>query len=290
VAQRPLARHCPELLARGPQPQDLLPALAWLGDRFAAALARALPALGAGEPERVRAGEPAQSTMTQLMTDAPALAANSLLAAAPAQTPVLATIDAEAIFRLLDRAFGGNGTAPEPLPEAFPLSAELFIAQLEKAVAAALGEAIENRPDVTCQRRHASLEALAPFTAQTELATLAVTVETETGDPWSLSLAVPLGALAALVGSDENPADPARSRSAPLTPAHAPVADIPLTLRAVIVDTAMPFSKVSTLAPGDILPVAVARTVPICVGETPVAAGSVGAVDDRVAIQISRAF
>jgi flagellar motor switch protein FliM len=39
-----------------------------------------------------------------------------------------------------------------------------------------------------------------------------------------------------------------------------------------------------------VLPVSVARAVPLRVGETTIAHGSVGAVDERVAVQITQAF
>jgi len=52
----------------------------------------------------------------------------------------------------------------------------------------------------------------------------------------------------------------------------------------------MPFSAISALRPGQVLPVSVARSIPLSVGGRTVAHGVVGAVDDRVAIQITQAF
>ena len=72
--------------------------------------------------------------------------------------------------------------------------------------------------------------------------------------------------------------------------AEAPFADIPLTLRAVLVDMAVPFARLAGLAPGDVIPVSVARTVPIAAGGQTIAHGTVGALDDRVAVQLTKAF
>ena len=52
----------------------------------------------------------------------------------------------------------------------------------------------------------------------------------------------------------------------------------------------IPFSVIAGLEVGQVLPVAVARQVPLRVGAATVAHGIVGAVDDRVAVQITRAY
>lgn len=52
----------------------------------------------------------------------------------------------------------------------------------------------------------------------------------------------------------------------------------------------IPFSSLSTLKPGQLLPVAVARSVPLTIGDKVVAHGTVGEMDDRVAVQITHAF
>ena len=70
----------------------------------------------------------------------------------------------------------------------------------------------------------------------------------------------------------------------------APFADLPLPLSAVLVDMPVPFTTLTRLAVGQVLPVSVARNVPLRVGDQTIAHGSVGMADDRVAIQITRAF
>jgi flagellar motor switch protein FliM len=76
----------------------------------------------------------------------------------------------------------------------------------------------------------------------------------------------------------------------PADPTSEPFGDLPLGLSAVLVDMRIPFSVIANLKPGMILPVAVARQVPLRVGEATVAHGTVGTMDDRVAVQISQAF
>ena len=50
------------------------------------------------------------------------------------------------------------------------------------------------------------------------------------------------------------------------------------------------FAAVAALEPGQILPVSVARRVPLRVGEHTIAHGTPGAMDERIAIQITQAF
>jgi flagellar motor switch protein FliM len=112
VAERMLAQHCSELLRANAAPVPLMPALARLGEGVARALAGALAPLSAGEAPLVRSRSPRECTMAELAQDIAALAANSLQTAGSPELPLLASIEAEAVLRMVDRAFGGRGEAP----------------------------------------------------------------------------------------------------------------------------------------------------------------------------------
>jgi flagellar motor switch protein FliM len=75
-----------------------------------------------------------------------------------------------------------------------------------------------------------------------------------------------------------------------MNPALDPFGAMPLTLSAVLVDMRIGFAELSNLQPGQILPVAVARSIPLKIGDKTIASGTIGALDDRVAVQISQAF
>ena len=47
-------------------------------------------------------------------------------------------------------------------------------------------------------------------------------------------------------------------------------------------------ARLQTLAPGDMIPLAMGRQVPLMVGETVLAHGSVGTSEDRMAIRLTR--
>ncbi len=301
IAERALARHCPELLGRGPDHAELLPLLERVGERLGRRLAGALAPLLGGEAPLVRCSALREGAMSMLRDNAHALTANSLFAVGPGEAPLLVAIDAAAIFRIVDRAFGGKGAAPRPLPEAFPMAAELMIARLETMVAAQITGALDAVTDgiaamagvraIVPLRRDGSLAQLAPFPEDQLLAILAMEVKESDGLPWTLTLAMPVTALPALFGMAGAAAPTPRSRMRLQDSAMtAPFADLPLTLSAQIVDMVLPFARVAALAPGQILPVTVARSVPLCVGEMAIAHGTIGAVDDCVAIQITAAF
>ena len=292
VAERAVAQHCPELLRAGPGMAELLPMLERMGARLARALGIALtPQLGGAMPV-VRAAAPRESTGRALVAEIAPLAANSLLLAGAQDSPLLATLDASAVLRLVDRAFGGKGVAPIILPESFPMSAELMIARLEMLVMRCIAQALGVAGDdaIRCLRRDGSLSELAPFAPDTALSVLDLSVEEASGAVWSIVLALPVSTLAALLGKGTHSPATHRARPGPADPASEPFGDLPLPITAVLVDMRMPVSAIARIEPGMVLPVAVARSVPIRINDITIAHGTIGALDDRVAVQLTKAF
>lgn len=292
VAERVLAQHCAELLQRqgsdrdGIRPAELLPALARMGDKLARVLSAALAPLLGGQVPPIVCAAPRESDATALLGEIPALAANSLIAVGNGS--LLASADAAAILRIVDRTFGGKGVAPSPLPENFSLSAEIMVKRVEAIVAASLGEALGAPDAIEPIRHHGKFVELEPFADGTPLAVLTLTVE-EPGNAWPVTLALPLTTLAALFG-DPKHAPPRIAAPRQASPNDEPFCDVPLTLSAVVVDMRMPMAALTNLRPGAILPVSVARNVPLRVEGKTIAHGSIGTVDDCVAIQITNAF
>ena len=298
VAERPLARHCAELLKSRRAAPDGRVQLETLGQRFARALPWGLARLAGFDAPVVRCGPARVVTMEELRRNLPPLAACSVLAAGPRDLPLVAVFQAEAVFRMIDRAFGGTGRAPDPLPDAFPLAAELFIARLEERAAAAL--AGDEAPALRPVARDASLARIAPCAADDTLLVIEVEVTEVDGQCWSITLAMPHDTLAALSGPSAPgnapvPGGPAEARSLPApakpgVPGDEPFGSVPLDISAVLVDMRIGISRLSSLKPGDILPVSVARSVPLRIGDRTIAHGTIGEVDDRVAVQINQAF
>ncbi len=286
VAERAAAQHCAELLRSGPAPAELLPALAKTAERIARALAPALAGLIGGEEPEFATGQPEQRGEAELADAVGALAANALLASAASGVTLLTSIDGQAALRLVDRAFGGRGEGTGPLPDRFPLSAEMMIARLEQIIAGVLAEVL-GLADLTGLRRDSRLADLAPFAVGTRLAVLRFAVAQDGSAPWNLLIALPLAQLPGLLstGGLERSA-PRRSGSA--DPAAAPFAELPLPLTATLVDMRVPLATLAALEPGMVLPVAVARAIPIAVRGAVLARGTIGSNDDRVAVRLTQ--
>lgn len=292
VVERTLAQHCPELLRAGPAPAELTPSLTKFGDRLARALTSGLARVWGDDSLEVSCNPPRECTMSELASEIAPLAANTLLSAGTRDERFLASVDAEAVLRLVDRAFGGSGEAPAERPEAFPLSAELMIARLETLVVRTIAQALNAQGDgaIRALRRDSSLSELAPFTGSEPLVVLALDIEETDRAPWHVTFALPAKTAASLFGKGEQPRAAGSDTRSALDPCDETIGEIPLTLRATLVDMRVPFSSLSALRPGQLLPVAVARSVPLTIGEKTVAHGTVGEMDDRVAVQITQAF
>jgi flagellar motor switch protein FliM len=287
----PQARHCAELLGAGPSIGEMVRPLAKLGEKLARTLPAGLGRLTGGDAPVVRIGIPAEGTLDGIAGESTALAAHSLMGLGPRRLPLLATFEAAPVLRLLDRAFGGRGMVPDPLPTAFPLSAELLLARIEEAIAAALSAGLggDETHRVSPLRRDTDLAQLAPFAPAEPLLRIVLEVEEAGAQPWSLALAFPLSTLAAALVVPRRQRR-AAARSPRPGPGEEPFASMPLEVTAVLVDMSLPFSRLSALRPGDVLPVTVARSVPLRVDGRTIATGTVGEVEDRVAVQLQHAF
>lgn len=285
VAERAAAQHCAELVRSGPAPADLIPALDRAGERIARLLAPALGGLLGAEGPAISVAPVEQIGTEELVAEIGTLAANSLLGSTGSGLTLLASVDGSAMLRLVDRAFGGRGEMSGPLPERFPLSAEMMVRRLDEIVTQCLGAAF-GLADLASLRRDSRLAELEPFPPATRLATLRLDVADGAATPWKLIVALPLAQLPQLLGTGATEGAAPR-RMGTGDPHAAPFADLPLPLAATLVDMRVPLSTLTALEPGTVLPVAVARAVPLSIGGTIVARGTIGSADDRVAVKLT---
>jgi len=290
-ANRTRAKHCADLLGAPPSIDELVPALSLLGEKLGRALPAPLARVTGGEPPLVRIGMPMDTTLGSIQAELETLASHALLTVGPKGLPLLATFEAAPVLRLVDRAFGGKGQVPDPLPDAFPLSAELLLGRIEDAIAEALTAVFggEAQHKVRPMRRDTSLRQLDPFDKRAELLQLSLDVEEPGADPWSLSLAFPQPTLAEVLAVPRHPVRAVPAARVPDANAE-PYASLPLEVTAVLVDMAIGMQRLTALRVGDVLPVAVARSVPLKVDGRTIATGTIGELDDRVAVQLATAF
>ncbi|CAM4155914.1 Flagellar motor switch protein FliM [Novosphingobium lubricantis] len=286
VAERAIARHDAALLRPGPNVADLVPALARMSERMARILRDALvPLLGGAEPQ-VASMKPSETDFADFCSEIPRLAANSLFHIGNA--PFMATIEGENVLRLVDRAFGGPGDTPGSLPKEFPLSADLMIGRIEQMLGSCLAQALGAAAGGTIRavRRDTSLAQLQAMPDATRIASLAFNVTEPGRMPWGIALAFPFDTLAQVFAHGES-SRPPRAPRGPASPVDAPFGDVPVEVSAVLVDMRLPLAAISRLEAGQVLPVSIARNVPLAIGGKTYAHGSIGALDDCVAIQIN---
>lgn len=282
------ARHCAELFGTAigtEKPATRFP-------EIAADLARALgPALGSligGARLRVSCSDPEPIAPAALAERIGPLAGNCVLSFVQGRAKLLVSLAAHDLLALTDRAFGGDGALPEALPEELPMTADLVAAQLESSLCRAFEEALPAFAGPHVASRSHDIARLDPFADQDEcLAFTVIVTEAEQRD-WSLVVAVTLADFDALFAARaEQQAAAGRSKGDPLA---APFADMPFEVQAVLAEFAMPLARLSSLKTGDTIPLSLSSEVPLKILETTIAYGSVGAMDERVALQITRAF
>ncbi len=298
IAERTVALHAPALLGqRAAEELDPAAALALMSERMVRGLPATLAALGGEAVPEAKTGEPRQGVMRELLSRSAGLCSHGLLSHPDGGPAVLISIDASGVFQLVDMAFGGDGKAPDPVPEKMPLSAQLVAGRIEAEFAALLadisGLCSGDEPSLMPLRRDTDIAALRPFTADCPLWQVTFEIAFPNCDPWTVRLTLAADNVAHFCGGDGEDSRVALTptqRDDRSDPAGKPFGDVPLTLRATLVDMRVPLARLATLKPGDVLPVSVARSVPLSIGGTTIAHGTIGEMDDRVALQIIQAF
>jgi len=278
------ASHADALLRQRADEVDLLPEFGRLGERLARLLGPALAAFGGGKAPEVTVTGVERRSGAELADQLGRLGANALLGAGKHR--LLVSIDGAALLSQLDRAFGGTGEIGNKLPAALPLSADLLAQRVEQAIAELLTELIELPHPFEPTERDGAYAALAPFRTGDTLAVLSLEVIERGGKPMKLVLATKSEALATLLPPTEaRRRVPERTATSPL---DEPFGEIALTLEAVLTEMRIPLSRVAALEPGQTLAIPVARAIPLRIGGRVVARGTVGELEDRVALQITQ--
>lgn len=294
---RTAALHCPELTQRGPRPEERAALMtAWRRD-LARLLADDLSALLSGDRLEVGIAEPETVSGADALRRIGPTAANSLIRAGATGETALLSFDFATAIALTDRSFGGDGRAAGGVPEVLPRSAALLVEEAATMIAAAITRAsygdmpppmgaTSTRGEVIV--RSESAARLKPFALDEETLFFVIQIANRQGCTWRAGLAVAAERMTRLLpgGGRGTP-----RRTAPRHPATglaAPFAEMPLPLHVVLAEFDLSLARLQTLAPGDMIPLAMGRQVPLMVGDTVLAHGSVGVAADRMAIRLTR--
>lgn len=310
VPERFIARHCDELVRRGPRPEERAELVAaWRLD-CARLLARELAALLPGDKLSVTLGEPEIQRGSDLLARVGPVAANSLLRCGDSSRTALLSFDCATAIALTDRSFGGDGEIDRdaPLPEQLPRSAVLLVDRVAAIAARALAEVGRGQSpggadspggsggsgeraegdDAGVVMRSESAGRLKPFAPDAPCVAVKLTLANREGGEWEAVFGFAERVFDMLLpGSGARV--PARRGDAP--PAYgdrAPFAAIPLPLEGVLAEFELSLARLERLAPGDTIPLAVPGELPLRIGERVLGWGRLGTVGEAMALRLTR--
>ncbi len=293
---RAAAVHCAELTARGPRPEESAALLAaWRRD-LARLLADDLSGLLSGDRLEVRISEPEKVTGAEALKRIGQVAANSLIRVGVTGETALLSFDFATAIALTDRSFGGDGRMAGGVPEVLPRSAALLVEETATMIAGAITHAsYGDMPPPSGSNaggevivRSESAARLKAFALDAEALFFVLEITNRQGCTWRAALAVASERMPRLLPGGGRRSARQRGARTPATGMAAPFAEVPLPLHVVLAEFDLSLVRLQTLGPGDMIPLAMGRQVPLMIGETVFAHGSVGTAEDRMAIRLTR--
>lgn len=292
---RAAAVHCAELTHRGPRPEESAALLAaWRRD-LGRLLADDLSGLLSGDRLDVTVSEPERLSGADALRRIGQLAANALIRCGASGETALVSFDFATAVALTDRSFGGDGRVSGSVPEALPRSAALLVDETACIIAGAITTAsfgdmpppagLPSPGEVIV--RSESAARLKPFPLDAEALFVIIEIANRQGSTWRVSLALAAERMPRLLpGGKRRPQ--ARGPRVAASGMAAPFAGIPLPLHVVLAEFDLSLARLQTLSPGDTIPLAMGRQVPLLAGDTLVAHGAVGTAEDHMAIRLTR--
>lgn len=214
------------------------------------------------------------------------------LAMTPGRGRALIVIDGKFAFEMLDRFFGGEGEAPQPLPAEFTGSAETLLTRLSDTIGRQLAPAWE----LLAKIEFIPAQLFAPLSTVPEIDTSEAMVVTRLGvaageaKPQWIDILYPVAALkpytpsltAKVIGGEPEPEPEWRNG---LTRA---AMALRLPVRSVLAEPVVPLSTLMALKPGDVIPISFGPDVPVMVNRQQIGAGTVGTANGQAAIRLTR--
>ncbi|MEL6415235.1 MAG: FliM/FliN family flagellar motor switch protein [Pseudomonadota bacterium] len=294
---RPLAQHCAELTERGPRPEERAAYLSTWRRDVAREVAQDMADLLSGAKLEVSLSEVETTQGAAVYKRIGPVAANSLLRCGADDQTALLSISIETAIALTDRSFGGPGEAESTPPESLPRSAALLVEQAGQTIARAIarvsaggGQFGEAEGDVIVRSENAS--RLKPFSSSTQCAVFTLEIRAVDGVSWAGTLAMGADQLDGLLpglgspppANDDKDRETMRELTHPVGPVFG---DMPLPLKAVLAEFELSLGQIEQLAPGDTIPLATARHIPLRLDTQLVAGGTLGTIEGRLALKLT---
>jgi len=266
------------------------PGLERVGAQFALGLADVIGSNG-GIGTKVMCGETTIATFAEWRDRTGSASAVGRFRMTPLKGGMLLSLPQPYISQLVDRYYGGDGTAPATRKE-LSAAEERYFAKLcnllVPMLAAAWSDMIRIEPVVAKLDHSGSPPTLVPDTHQ--VAVQHFTVESMDGKKVAVDVVFPLAMLRAVPQLVAAPDLEEASQVDPVwqTSLNESVMQVRLPVRTIFARPELPLSQLLTLQAGDIIPVCLPNLVPVTVAGRVFARGSVGESNGRTAIKIER--
>jgi flagellar motor switch protein FliM len=199
-------------------------------------------------------------------------------------------LDAGLVFEMLDAFFGGDGEAPQPLPQEFTPAAEALVGRIGQSAAGLLDKAWEPLSRIAFRA-----EGTANLAAAPELGSEDPVVVTRFGlaagenRPHFFDLLYPVAALkphgaALTVKVHGKPDEVEPEWRSGLTRA---VMGVTLPVRSVLAEPVVPLGRLLELREGDVIPIDFGPEVPVMVARRRLGTGLVGTANGRAAVRLT---
>lgn len=277
------AQHCEELLANTLETVDIAGDFARFGTRIARALQPQLAKLFDARKLETELVECAMAPAAELPATLGASLHHARFALSGKGLGMLASTSVGAVIGEFDRMLGGDGAVPANAI-ALPASADRFARKMEAALLDACIEAT-GRGDLSASGRGSDLGEIVPGSARAQVHIATIAVNRPDVAPLTIKIATCETTFVQFAG--EAPVGKAVRRSigeGPIEGSALALVELPMT--ATLVDMAIPLHRIVALQVGAMLPVPVHRSVPLTIADTTIAHGGIGAIDDRVALEI----
>jgi flagellar motor switch protein FliM len=289
------AQHCAELVARGPRPEERAGAIAGWRRDLARHCASGLGSLLSGDRISAEVAELETLSGAEVLERIGPVAANSLLRCAGLpEAAVMLTFDHATVLALAERSFGGEGRVGAPVLDPLPRSAQLLCDEIAGLIAGALGaarlgEASEDAglPQGEVIVRSESAARLRPFSPDAQCLWIALRLANNAGCEWTGHLALAADRLDDLLPAASPLSRGSTAGIQQASDSKSTFGTIPLGLRAVLAQFQLTLSQLDRLAPGDTIALNVPRAVPLHLGDALVAHGSIGTLEDHLALRLT---
>ncbi len=277
--------------ASEPQAPVSLAGMDRLGERMAR-LIRAMiePIIGVKPAVSTQPAEMVNYDLWSAM--APGFCALSTYRLHPLKGMVLVRLDPAMIWAVADRFYGGSGTRPAPSRTEFTRSEERLLARMSDEIMTALIRAWSDLlpMEMAPVTREYDPQALVFAEATDQLLSQSFSISFENAQSWTVELMFPLIALRQL--------EPLLTTSTPEEAKHrdplwqARVArqmgEIRLPAKTVLARPNLNLSELLNLKNGDVIPVNIARNLPLIIGNRVLAQGTIGEQNGRAAFMIEK--